>query len=54
VVENHDARVLYNNTGDIVLLWTFVDQHTLAITTNPATLREIISRLSVAPIQPAF
>ena len=52
IVENHDARVLQNSTGDIYLLWTFLDRNTLVITTNDATLREIISRLQNAPVTP--
>jgi hypothetical protein len=52
IVENHDARVLENSSGDIYLLWTFLDSSTLVITTNDATLREIISRLKEAPITP--
>ena len=52
IVENHDARVLQNSTGDIYLLWTFLDRNTLVITTDDATLREIISRLKNAPITP--
>jgi hypothetical protein len=50
IVENHDARVLQNDAGDIYLLWTFLDRNTLVITTNAATLREIISRLQNAPV----
>lgn len=49
VVENHDARVVKNEYGDILLLWTFLDRSTLLITTNEYTLREIVSRLSNAP-----
>jgi hypothetical protein len=52
IVENHDARVIENSTGDISLLWTFIDRNTLVITTNDATLREIISRLEEAPVTP--
>lgn len=52
IVENHDARVLQNSTGDISFLWTFIDRNTLVITTNDATLREIISRLQQAPVTP--
>jgi hypothetical protein len=52
IVENHDARVIQNSTGDISLLWTFLDRNTLVITTNDATLREIISRLQQAPVTP--
>lgn len=50
IVENHDARVLQNQYGDIFLLWTFIDRNTLVITTNAATLREILSRLKNAPV----
>jgi hypothetical protein len=50
VVENHDARVIANRSGDILLLWTFLDRGTIVITNNDATLREVISRLSQAPV----
>jgi hypothetical protein len=52
VVENHDARVIQNQYGDISLLWTFLDKSTLVITTTDATLREIISRIQNAPVVP--
>jgi hypothetical protein len=52
IVENNDVRALVNDSGDIYLLWTFLDRNTLIITTNQATLREIISRLKNAPITP--
>ncbi|TSC68313.1 MAG: hypothetical protein G01um101456_689 [Parcubacteria group bacterium Gr01-1014_56] len=52
IVENHDARVVENSVKDILLLWTFLNRNTLVITTNGATLREIISRLKNAPILP--
>lgn len=52
IVENHDARVLQNEYGDVYLLWTFLDRNTLVVTTNDATLREVISRLKQAPITP--
>lgn len=48
-VENHEARVIENDQGDILLLWTFLDPQTLVITTNEYTLREIVTRLSHAP-----
>ncbi len=50
IVENHDARVIQNNTRDISLLWTFLDRNTLVIATNPTTVREIISRIKEAPV----
>jgi hypothetical protein len=49
IVENHDARVIQDDNGDILLLWTFLDRNTLVITTNEYTLREIISRRSRPP-----
>lgn len=52
IVENHDARVIENETKDILLLWTFLDRNTVIITTNEYTLREIISRLSNTSVIP--
>jgi hypothetical protein len=53
IVENHDARVVKDSSGNILLLWTFLDRNTIVITTNDATLREIISRLQTAPVTSA-
>lgn len=50
IVENHDARALKNTAGDIYFLWTFLDRNTVLITTNPNTVREVITRLKNAPI----
>jgi hypothetical protein len=50
IVENHDARVVQDENGDILLLWTFLDRQTLVITTNEYTLREIISRRARPPV----
>lgn len=50
IVENHDARVVLNQDGDVLLLWTFLDRSTIVVTTNPQTLRELISRVSQASI----
>ncbi len=52
VVESHDARVIEDSSGTIEFLWTFLDSNTLVITTNEYTLREVISRLSQAPVTP--
>lgn len=46
VVDNRDARVITNQYGDILLLWTFLDRNTIVITNNDATLREIITRVT--------
>jgi hypothetical protein len=39
VMENRDTRAVYNQAGDVLLLWTFLDQNTVVITTNEYTLR---------------
>lgn len=52
IVENRDARVLQNEQGDILLLWTFLDRNTLVITTNEYTLREIIARRNSTSLVP--
>ncbi len=49
IVENHDARVIQNQYGDISFLWTFLDKNTILITTNSDTVKEIVSRLKNAP-----
>jgi len=54
VVENRDSRVVQNEAGDILLLWTFLDRSTIAITTNEHTLREIITRFTDISIVPQF
>lgn len=50
IVENRDARVIRDQYGNILLLWTFLDRTTVVVTTNQYTLREVVSRLSVAPV----
>lgn len=52
VVENRDARVIQTSAGDILLLWTFLDRNTIVITTNDATLREVVSRITQAATIP--
>ncbi len=51
IVANHDARALYNSDGFIILVWTFIDRNTIAITTNDRTLEELTSRVRSAAIQ---
>ena len=48
VIRNKDARVLRNRTGQVVLLYSFIDRSTLLITTNEYTLNEAVSRLQAA------
>jgi len=54
VVENRDSRVVQNEAGDILLLWTFLDRSTIVITTNNYTLLEIIARFKDISIVPQF
>ena len=49
ILDNHDVRAITNTKGEISFLWTFLDRTTVLITTNPATVHEVITRLKVAP-----
>lgn len=46
VVENKNARALYTQRGEIVLIYSFPDTETLVITSNVQTLKELYSRLA--------
>ena len=48
IIENHDARALVNQYGDVQIVWLFLDRSTLLITTDPNTVKEIISRIKAA------
>lgn len=50
VLRNKDARVVKDQNGQIVLLYSFVDQKTLIITTNENTLKELMDRLRTAAL----
>lgn len=52
VVENRDTRAIVNDSGDILLLWTFLGRDTILITTNEYTLREVLSRMTASPVVP--
>ncbi len=43
---NKEVRVLRNDAGDIVLLYSFLSRDTLVITTNEFTLKEVLTRLT--------
>lgn len=47
---NKDSRVLRDENGKIILLYSFVTQDTLLITTNETTFAEIMKRLSTATL----
>ncbi|HWB34299.1 MAG TPA: hypothetical protein VG753_03210 [Candidatus Paceibacterota bacterium] len=52
IVDNHDVRAIVDDAGDILMLWSAIDRQTFVITTNEATLREVISRLENSSIVP--
>lgn len=45
IVKNKDARVLRNESGEIIFLYTFPDKDTLVMTTNADTLEQVTKRL---------
>lgn len=45
VIKNSDARILKDDTGAVVLIYAFIDQETLVVTTNTATFDEVVKRL---------
>jgi len=47
---NKDCRVVKNASGNIIFLYSIIDQNTIVITTSTDTLREIINRISRAKI----
>ena len=51
ILKNRDLRVLYDESGNIKLLYTFVDRSTIIISTNPSTLNEIVLRLNKKKIK---
>jgi hypothetical protein len=44
-IKNKDARVLRNARGEIILLYSFLDQNTLLLTSNIDVFREMIDRV---------
>lgn len=47
IVNNKDARVLYGENGESVLLYSFINKNNLVITKNNDTLKEIISQIFI-------
>lgn len=46
IIENKNARVLYDKEGRIVLMYIFVDENSVVITSSEPTTHEIILRLA--------
>ena len=45
VIQNHDVRILRDNSGDVLLMYSFPNTQTLIITTNKSTFKEILTRM---------
>lgn len=48
--DNKDARVIKDANGNIIFLYSIIDDSTIVITTSTDTLREIINRISKAKV----
>lgn len=46
VVANHDARVLYDGQGRVLMLYGYYDKETLVIARNKASFEQLMERLS--------
>ncbi len=52
LVDNKDARILYDNLGNDILYYIFPDKNTLIITDNQETIKELTARLLVKNTKP--
>ena len=51
IVENKNARILYDQDGEIVLMYVFADDTSLVIADNVDVVREVMFRLSSSQIK---
>ena len=51
IIENKNARVLYDNNRNIVFAYVFIDDKTIVISTSPAPVREVILRLTYGEVR---
>ncbi len=47
-ISNKNGRVLYDNDGQVILMYVFVDDSNVVISNNEATLDEVLTRLSTS------
>lgn len=52
IINNKDARVLYDKSGNALLYYIFIDKNNFVITDNQDTIREISSRLLLKNTKP--
>ncbi len=50
IIKNHDTRILYSESGQTVLLYSFLDKDTLVMTLNNNTFEEILRRQALSSI----
>lgn len=50
IVQNKDTRVLKNNQGEIILMYSFIDEDILFIVNNERTFKEISNRFSATKL----
>ena len=51
VVENKNARILYDKDGQIVMIYIFADDHSIIITGTEAAAREVMLRLTSSRVK---
>lgn len=51
VIQNKNARILYDNTGKIVMMYVYIDDSSVVITNNEETTREVILRVNSSKIK---
>lgn len=51
IVQNKNARILYSNEGEIVLMYVFADENSIIIANTEDAVREVILRLASSKIR---
>lgn len=51
IIENKNARILYDSEGNIVMMYVFVDDNHVVITSKIEPVRELMSRLSSSRLE---
>ncbi len=46
IIKNKDARAIFDDVGQIVFLYSFLDKETLLLTTNEETLKTLVNKVS--------
>ncbi len=51
IIDNKNARILYDQNGNIVLMYVFADDNSVVITDSQNAAKEIILRLAASQLQ---